>query len=301
MVVILLNVSVAAALNTPAEALVVCKKRTGVIALRDACMLRETQVDSAEVLEALRCPPDALRVGPVCIDKHESLAVRIPVTAVELIEKVQAGEVTYAELTAGGALPLGCSTPPWNYTAFATDFPSNGQWTPVAGSDPPSPGVYAVSVPGVFPSTCITWFQAEQACALSGKRLLTNQEWQRAAAGTPDPGLTPGPTDCNTNSAGPDVAGNRGLCKSSWGVVDMVGNVHEWVADWDELATTYTFWPSALGNDESSVGGNGSGFPGALFRGGDWGQESEGPGVFAVRGDLGPLGSFSGLGFRCAR
>src|SRR5439155_597880 len=42
---------------------------------------------------------------------------------------------------------------------------SSGTW--------PAPR-YAASVPGVPPSTCLTWFHAEQACPLSGKRFLRN-------------------------------------------------------------------------------------------------------------------------------
>ena len=63
---------------------------------------------------------------------------------------------------------------------YPANFPSTGNWTPVLGSNPPSPGVYAVSIPGVHPSACTTWFQANQACRLSGKRLVRNDEWQAA-------------------------------------------------------------------------------------------------------------------------
>jgi len=58
----------------------------------------------------------------------------------------------------------------------------------------------------VLPSGCITWFQANQACLLSGKRLLTNREWQGAAASTPDPGTDNGTTDCNISTAGVQLA-----------------------------------------------------------------------------------------------
>src|SRR5262249_48769076 len=140
-------------------------------------------------------------------------------------------------------------------------FSSDGNWTPVPGSNPPSPGVYAVSISGVLPSACITWFQANEACALSGKRLVRNDEWQRAAAGTPDPGTDNGTTDCNVSAAGAPVnRGSRASCKSAWGVFDMVGNVEEWAADWADLDTACTDWTTSAGipgGDLSCFGGPG--------------------------------------------
>ncbi len=35
-------------------------------------------------------------------------------------------------------------------------------------------GPFACSIPGVFPSTFLTWFQAQQVCLASGKHLITN-------------------------------------------------------------------------------------------------------------------------------
>lgn len=143
-------------------------------------------------------------MGNVCIDKWEASVWQIPTTNTSLIKKVQKGKVTLADLMAAGALRLGCNFAPWGAALYPAGFPNDGNWTPVLGSDPPSPGVYAVSIPGVLPTTCTSWFRAEQACALSGKRLPTNQEWQRAAAGTPDPGAADdGITTCATNSPNP--------------------------------------------------------------------------------------------------
>lgn len=121
--------------------------------------------------------------------------------------------MTLADLSGGGVVhlaPAGTCTSPLD---CGTSFPETGQWTPV-------------SVAGVVPSACLTWFQAAQACALSGKRLLRNGEWQQAVAGTPDPGSADdGSTTCATHGLLPVNTGSRSSCKSSWGALDMVGNV----------------------------------------------------------------------------
>ena len=253
----------------------------------------------------LKCPPDSVKVGNVCIDTYEASVWQIPPSNTALVKLVQAGKATLANLTAGGATQLSTS---WGSsclgsTPYPANFPIDGNWTPVPGSSPPSPGVYAVSIPGVLPTACTTWFQANQACALSGKRLVRNGEWQHAAAGTPDAGASPGANDCNTNSANPSNTGSRTNCKSAWGVFDMVGNVDEWVEDWGDLADHCTIWSPAFGSDLSCVGGPGSSYsnlPGAWLRGNAWGGNIY-AGVFAVDGRFDPSFSGGATGFRCAR
>src|SRR5437763_9796385 len=88
--------------------------------------------------------------------------------------------------------------------------------------------IFARSVKGVTPTDNITWFQAQQALANSGKRLPTNADWQQAVAGTPDS------TACNVSGSAVQKTGADPGCVSNWGAYDMVGNLDEWVADWDE-------------------------------------------------------------------
>src|SRR5262249_56043053 len=103
----------------------------------------------------LRCPPDSVRVGNECIDTYEASVWQIPPENTVLVKQVQSGRATLAELTSGGATQLSpatsCSPP------YPTNFPDDGNWTPVPGSSPPSPGVSADSIPWVLPSACITW------------------------------------------------------------------------------------------------------------------------------------------------
>lgn len=89
-------------------------------------------------------------------------------------------------------------------------------------------GGVARSVIGVLPKTGINYFDAADACAKAGKRLLTNAEWQMAAKGTPV-AVTSG-AGCNGSGALKNTDADP-TCVSSYGVIDMVGNASEWVAD----------------------------------------------------------------------
>jgi len=161
------------------------------------------------------CLPDAVQVGPTCVDRYEASSWAVPQPPPKgLVKRIAQGKATRADLEGAGAVRLGV------YGSTAV----------------PAPGalVYALSIAGVPPSLA-SWYGAQQACARSGKRLLTNEEWERAAAGTPDPGPggASGPEGCNHHFDWPPYdAGSRSECVSSWGAYDMVGNFGEWVADW---------------------------------------------------------------------
>jgi formylglycine-generating enzyme required for sulfatase activity len=246
-----------------------------------------------------KCPPDSVEVGAVCVDKYEGSVWSIPDPTganKRLVAKLRRGTATLADLSAAGATQLGTASPPFNHAAFPPSFPENGNWT--------AP-VYAASVPGVLPTTDVTWFQAEQACLLAGKRLPSNREWQGAAAGTPDPasGADNGTTECNIATAdAPTNTGSRQACVSSWGAFDMVGNVWERVAEWGPVSTACPGWGifsddgmclSGASTTEDEAGG--------LMRGGDW-DDGAGAGVFAIHGGHTPTSDTdSEVGFRCVR
>ena len=189
---------------------------------------------------------------------------------------------------------------------YPADLPNTGNW------ETATPPVYACSVPGVTPSRMLTWFQAQQSCAASGKDLCSNEQWQAAAAGTSDPGSNDGIGGgaCHTSGSGPRLTGNAGgtptastSCMSAWGAEDMVGNLCEWVGDWYVAGQDWQAgdgqgtspWPSGYEDDRTwNLDGrayDGSayidGLPAAGLRGGHWGSGT-GAGVFALSLSNGP-------------
>jgi hypothetical protein len=178
------------------------------------------------------------------------------------------------------------------YGASSDNYPcnDNGQNCSTAGTM-----IYARSVAGVTPSRWITWFQAQAACFNSGKELLPNSVWQQAAIGTPDPGNSGTPPNCNVSGGGPTTTGAGTNCVSSYGVMDMIGSLEEWVADWGSYVQTSGSWMGDYAG--ASPGGVG---PNALLRGGSWGSGSN-AGAFAFYAGYGPSGVDINVGFRCGR
>ena len=249
----------------------------------------------AAVTVFAKCPPDSAEVGPTCVDKYEASIWQIPPGNTSLLARVKKGKATEADLLAGGATQLGAAQATEGCTSleYPDTFRYNGNWTQP---------LYALSLPNVMPSACVSWFQAEQACALSGKRLITNQEFQRAVAGTPDPNADNGVTDCNTGSVfAPLPTGSRVGCLSNWGVYDMVGNLSEMTGDWDERAVACSYQTLDLGGDSVCFGGAGDGTIGSVIRGGQWFFGIPNGGAFFLSAALDPASYFGHIGFRCAR
>jgi formylglycine-generating enzyme required for sulfatase activity len=239
-----------------------------------------------------KCAPDAVVVGPVCMDRYEVSLWRVPnalTTNAKLVKAIKKGKATQADLTAAGATQVGLG---FGDLAPCTEDGQN------CVND-----IYAVSLAGVTPAAIATWFQAQTACANASKRLPSNAEWQMAVVGTPDPGPDNGTTDCNTTTIGNVVAtGSRSNCVSAYGAFDMVGNLYEWVADWGPRSTgcgTWTATISPTSDAQCLAGAATTGEPGVLVRGGNF-LMGTAAGPFAVQ-SLAASSNGSAIGFRCAR
>lgn len=165
-----------------------------------------------------RCPSGMVDIeGRFCIDKYEASVVEV--------------------------LPNGDERP------WSPYFPVDGK------------KVRAVSEPGVHPQGYISANQAARACAESGKRLCKSDEWRMACRGPAKKAYGYGDRRevgrCNDNGKngvmalfGPNwtnatmnraevnqlegtlaKTGEHERCTNGYGVYDMVGNLHEWVAD----------------------------------------------------------------------
>jgi ABC-type amino acid transport substrate-binding protein len=204
-----------------------------------------------------------------------------------------------------------CDAPTYTFGQNGDDYPAE---LPDQGGSASGVDLAVCTVGSGRPSGYITWFQALTLCRSAGKRLCTNAEWQLAALGTPD--AIDGP--CTLNSVESKTASPG--CASQRGVVDAVGNLAEWTADWMAggpgsefgVTTGLAAWSAALSEHGSAHYWNTSalvtdaagelewraGLPTAVVRGGSF-ASGTGGGAYALNATYSPLTATQELGFRC--
>ncbi|MEJ2148950.1 MAG: MFS transporter [Chloroflexota bacterium] len=204
---------------------------------------------------------------------------------------------------------------------------TNGQWTACVAAGACSPPAstraydgtpyYGVEAYDDYPVIFVDWYSADSYCRWRGARLPTEAEWEMAARWDVNEGVgTLYPwgdawdnTRLNYCSGGCPLAGSVDLSyDDGWaqaapvgsfptgvspaGLLDMSGNVAEWVAD------RYSAGYYAESPAENPTGPESGSL--RVVRGGSWGIGSPALLTATLRSSFAPSSQSAGLGFRCA-
>jgi formylglycine-generating enzyme required for sulfatase activity len=251
----------------------------------------KVMVDPTDGMMRIQIPAGEFVMGSSQEQDPDTTAEEVPPHIVYLddywIDKMEVSNAQYAMCVAGGA----CTAP--------------GDFSSITRA-----GYYGSAEYAEYPVISVSWSQAAAYCAWAGRRLPTEAEWEKAARG-PDGRIYPwGNTfdgtlanycDSSCLNDWRDLRFNDGYYDTSpvgeypagaslYGVLDMAGNVYEWVADW--------YAPYSPDPQTNPAGPN-SGQE-RIIRGGSWGDDPvhvRAP----IRSHLNGDSWMNFIGFRCAR